>query len=296
MIKIRIPATTANMGPGFDSFGMALKFYNEIYVEEIENGVEVIQEGKVSPIPLEENLIYTSFIKILNKYGYKYKGFRINIPKCSIPVSRGLGSSAACIVGGICAANILIGNVLSVDDIIKEAVEIEGHPDNIVPAVIGGMVISLINGENIVYSKVNIPQNLRMFVMIPNFKLSTEEARTVLPEKYTKQDCIFNVSRAAMLVNAMNKGELDKLRVSTQDKIHQEYRKELIPDADKIFKEAEKNGSLAEFISGSGSTLMALVDENNKEFKENMTKFLNTLQYNWETHLLEADLEGVVVL
>ncbi|MCY6370139.1 homoserine kinase [Clostridium ganghwense] len=296
MIKIRIPATTANMGPGFDSFGMALKFYNEIWIEEIKQGIQVIQEGKPSEIPLEDNLIYTSLVKILNKYGYDYHGFKIEVKECNIPISRGLGSSAACIVAGITAANALMGNVLSTDDIIREAVEIEGHPDNIVPAVIGGMVVSLMDEDKVIYSKVNIPNDLRMFVMIPNFKLSTEEARHVLPPNYSNGDCIFNISRAAMFVNAMNNGELDKLRVSTQDRIHQNYRINLISDAEKIFEGAREYGSLAEFISGSGSTLMALVDKNNKGFEKKMTSFLNKLQDKWEVHLLEADVEGTTIL
>lgn len=228
MIKIRIPATTANMGPGFDSFGMSLKLYNEVWIEEIPEGVEVIQEGKPSEIPLEENLIYTSLIRTLDRHGYRCNGLRIDVKVGDVPVSRGLGSSATCIVAGITGANMLMGNILSTDDIIKEAVEIEGHPDNIVPAVVGGMVVSLMDGEKVIYSKVNIPENLRMFVMIPNFKLGTEAAREVLPSNYSREDCIFNLSRAAMLVNAMNNGELDKLRAAMQDRVHQIYRIGLI--------------------------------------------------------------------
>lgn len=296
VIKIRIPGTTANMGPGFDSFGMALKFYNEVWIEEIPEGIEVIQEGKPSEIPLEENLIYTSLIKTLDRHGYEYRGLRIDVKVGDVPVSRGLGSSAACIVAGITGANVLMGNVLSTDDIIKEAVEIEGHPDNIVPAVVGGMVVSLMDGDKVIYSKVNIPENLRMFVMIPNFKLSTEAAREVLPSNYSREDCIFNLSRAAMLVNAMNNGELDKLRAATQDRVHQIYRIGLIRDAERIFKVAEKYGSLAEVISGSGSTLMALVDVNNKDFEKNMVSFLSELEDEWEVHLLEADDEGATLL
>lgn len=296
MIKIRIPATTANMGPGFDSFGMALKLYNEIWIEEIPEGVEVIQEGKSSEIPLEENLIYTSLIRTLDRHGYRCNGLRIDVKVGDVPVSRGLGSSATCIVAGITGANMLMGNILSTDDIIKEAVEIEGHPDNIVPAVVGGMVVSLMDGEKVIYSKVNIPENLRMFVMIPNFKLSTEAAREVLPSNYSREDCIFNLSRAAMLVNAMNNGELYKLRAAMQDRVHQIYRIGLIRDAERIFKAAEKYGSLAEVISGSGSTLMALVDVNNKDFEKNMVSFLSELEDEWKVYLLEADDEGATLL
>ncbi|WMJ79920.1 homoserine kinase [Clostridium sp. MB40-C1] len=296
MIKLRIPATTANMGPGFDSLGMALRLYNEIWIEEKDGGVEVFQQGKPSEVPLEDNLIYTSLVKTLKKYNHKWDGFRIDVKTGDIPISRGLGSSAACIVAGVTAANVLMGQVMSIDEIIEESVKIEGHPDNIVPAVVGGMVVSLMDRERVIYSKVNIPNSLRMFVMIPDFKLSTEEAREVLPISYSREDCVFNISRVAMLINAMNNGELEKLRGATQDKIHQNYRLKLIRNAEEIFKASERYGSLAEFISGSGSTLMALVDKDNKEFEGNMIRFLESLNDKWTVHLLEADFEGVMVL
>lgn len=294
-VKIKVPATTANMGAGFDSFGMALGMYNEIYIEEIEEGIEVFQEGQPSRIPLEENLIYTSFIDTLSKYDYKYKGFRIDINKCEIPISRGLGSSASCIVGGIMAANAIAGNIINTDEIINEAVKIEGHPDNIVPAVIGGMTVSLIQDDKVIYSKVGIPKNLSIAVMIPNFKLSTENAREVLPKNYSREECVFNISRAAMLISAMNNCELDKLRISVQDKIHQNYRKVLIRNMGEVFSKAQEYGSYAEFISGSGSTLIALIDSKNHEFYNNMKNFLNKLEDKWEIHILKPDFEGATV-
>lgn len=295
MIKIKVPATTANIGPGFDSFGMALNLYNEICLEKIDSGIEFLQGGQPSQIPLNENLIYISFINTLKKYGYNLDGFRINLIQCNVPISRGLGSSATCIVAGIFAANAVMGGILSEEDIINEAVKIEGHPDNIVPAVVGGMVVSLVSEEKVIYSKVNVPNNLRMFIMIPDFKLSTEAARQVLPKNYTREECVFNISRAAMLVNAMNNGDLSKLRISTQDKIHQDYRKSLIRNVDDIFVAAQEYGSLAEFISGSGSTLIALVDCKNEEFYDNMKSFLNELQDKWEVHLLKPDFKGTQI-
>ncbi|KEI06789.1 homoserine kinase [Clostridium botulinum] len=295
MLKVKIPATTANLGPGFDSFGMALDIYNEICIEEIEYGFEILQEGKVSEIPLEDNLIYTSFVSILKKYNYKYKGFKIDLTKCNIPISRGLGSSAACIVGGISAANKVMGNIMSVDDIIKEGVRIEGHPDNIVPAVVGGMTISIMDKDNIIYSNVTVPQNLMVFVMIPDFKLSTEDARNVLPKNYTRKDCVFNISRAAMLVNIMNNGELDKLRICVQDKIHQEYRKSLINGMNNIFVKAKEYGSLGEFISGSGSTLIAIIDKENHTFCDKMIDFLKKMDGSWKAYLLQPNFNGVDV-
>ncbi|QGU93885.1 homoserine kinase [Clostridium bovifaecis] len=292
MIKVRVPATTANIGSGFDSFGMALSMYNEICIEEIEDGIKLLQEGQPSEIPLAENLLYTSFINTLDKYNYIYKGFRIDVTQCNIPISRGLGSSAACIVAGIMAANALMRNALNVNEIINAAVEIEGHPDNIVPAVVGGMVISLVECGKVIYSKIKVPEDLSIAVIIPNFKLSTEASRAVLPKSYSREECVFNISRASMLVNAMNNCELDKLRISVQDKIHQDYRKDLIRNIDDIFREAQEQGSLAEFISGSGSTLVSIIDKKNYDFSSNMKKFLNKLEDKWEINVLQPDLEG----
>lgn len=295
MIKVRVPATTANMGAGFDSFGMALAMYNEISIEETKEGIEILEEGQLSLIPIEDNLIYTSFINILHKYGYKYKGFKINVTKCDIPMSRGLGSSAACIVGGIMAANAIMRNTMSVDDVINEAVKIEGHPDNIVPAVVGGMNVSIVQDNKVMHSKINVPSELVFVVMIPSFKLSTENARGVLPKNYSREECVFNISRAAMLISAMNNCELDKLRISMQDKIHQGYRKAFIRNMEEIFNNAEKFGSLAEFISGSGSTLIAIIDRKNYEFENNIKGFLNSLEDKWIVHILKPDPEGVKV-
>lgn len=296
MIRFRVPGTTANIGPGFDSFGMALNIYNEITLEEIEGKIEFLQNGQPSPIALEDNLIYTSFMDTLNKYNHKCSGIRLNLTRCDVPMSRGLGSSATCIVAGIFAANVLMGGILTEEDIINEAVKIEGHPDNIVPAVVGGMTISLVNEGTVLYSKVNVPSDLRLFVMIPDYKLSTEDARTVLPKDYSREECVFNVSRAAMLVNSMNNGDYEKLRVSVQDKIHQNYRKNLIRDIDEVFAAAKKYGSLAEVISGSGSTLIAMVKGDDMEFCENMKIFLSKLKDNWQVHLLKPDFEGIKVL
>lgn len=296
MIKVRIPATTANMGPGFDTFGMALEFYNEIEFTEIEEGFEFYIEGNDTDIPIEENLIINSLLKILRKYNYDIRGFKINISKCDIPLSRGMGSSSSCIIGALVAANALLGHKLSKEDIINEATEIEGHPDNVVPAYLGGMVISTMNDDKVIYSSVHIPESLRMVVMIPNFKTSTEEAREVLPTSYNIEDCIFNISRAAVLVNTLNNNELDKLRIAMQDRIHQDYRKKLINNSDVIFNKSEELGALAEFVSGSGSTLMSIIHKDNTEFVDKMKEFLSGLDDEWEIHLLKPDFRGAIVL
>lgn len=295
MVKIRIPATTANMGPGFDTLGMALKIYNEFEIEK-SSSIQLLQNGKTSPVSMEDNLIYTSMLKVLKKYNFKFEGIKINLSKCDIPMSRGLGSSASCIAGGIAAANYLMGNILSVNDFVNLADEIEGHPDNVSPAILGGMVVSFKHEDNIIYSKINVPKDLRFVVMIPNFKVNTEDARKVLPANYSRQDCVFNASRIAMLVSSLYNGELSNLRECTKDKIHQPYRKTLINNIDNIFEKAENLGSLAEFISGSGPTLMAVINNDYERFFDEMSKYLSTLTDEWKISIVEPDIDGMKIL
>lgn len=293
MIRIKVPATTANMGPGFDAIGMALNLYNEIEIDTIDEGVQVVWDNPELELPLEQNMVYTSMLHAFEKYDFKCKGIKIRIKSCNIPLSRGLGSSASSIVAGIVGANEIMGKVMSRDDIVDMATELEGHPDNVVPAITGGMVVSIYDGGKVTYSKVDVPKEIRFAVMIPGFKVSTEKARGVMPESYGKSDCVYNISRVAMLVNAMNKGELDKLRVCFEDKIHQPYRKNLITGMDEIFEEAKKLGSIGEFISGSGSTLIAVVKTDNGGFESSMRKYLAEIDGNWEIKMLETDYDGV---
>ncbi|PRR74005.1 homoserine kinase [Clostridium thermopalmarium] len=296
MIRVRIPATTANMGPGFDTLGMALNLYNEIEIEKKRGKTEIYNNGQKSKDDYKENLIYTSLTKTLDMYNYEYNGFYINVSRCDIPISRGLGSSAACIVGGVAAANALMGNIMSTDKTIQVATEIEGHPDNIVPAIVGGMVISLQEGEKISYSKVQFPYKLKFAAMIPNFQVSTAVSRKVLPKSYLKEDCVFNISRSAMLISALYNGEFDKLRTCFSDRIHQPYRKSLIKNAEIILEKAREIGAVGEFISGSGSTLMAVIEPKNAErFEKEAKSFLDSLEDEWKVILLDPDMEGVKV-
>ena len=293
MFQLKVPATSANLGPGFDTIGMALKLYNEYEVERISNGIEFVGCDGIS---LEENLVYSSMQKTLSKYGCYVDGIRIHANAIDIPISRGLGSSAASIAAGIMIANQLMNNILTEDDIIHIGTEIEGHPDNIVPAVVGGLTVSIYEGEKVVYSRVTVPQNLRFVVMIPDFAVSTHNARKVLPEQYSKADCIFNISRAAMFVAAMNNGEPEKLRIATEDKIHQPYRASLIPDIYDIFEYVKSWGSMAEVISGSGSTLLAIIDKDNQLFEKEMKKYFDTLKEVWHLKVLEIDTEGAMFI
>lgn len=296
MVRVRVPATSANMGAGFDTFGIALKLYNEIEVEEVNGETEIkLFENKYDD-DFKSNLTYQSIIKTYEYCNSPYKNFKIDMSKSNIPMSRGLGSSAACIVGGIFAANKMLKDKLSVDEMLKIAVSIEGHPDNVAPALMGGMVTSIAGGENIVYSKVNIKSDFKYAAMIPNFKVSTSDARKVLPESFSRSDAVFNISRAAMLVSALNNGENEKLKFAFEDRIHQPYRKKFIHNLDEIFIRSRELGSYGEFISGSGSTLLSIVDENNTDYFKKMSVFLKGLQHEWRILELTMDVDGVSLI
>jgi len=291
--QLKVPATTANFGPGFDTIGMALELYNEFEVEEISQGVEFLGcEG----IPLEDNMVYTSMHRVLSKYGHTADGIRVHAKEINIPSSRGLGSSAASIVAGIMIANQLMNEILSIEDIISLGTEIEGHPDNIVPAALGGLTVSIFAENRVTYSRVNVPNELRFVVLIPDFVLSTYEARKAIPDTFPKADCVFNISRAAMLMATMNNGEVEKLRIATGDKIHQPYRAKLIPGIEGIFQKSRELGAKAETISGAGSTLMAIIDMKNTNFELEMRKYLEGLNENWQIKVLKVDTQGVKLI
>lgn len=294
MIKVVVPATSANLGPGFDTLGMALNLYNTFIFEEIPNGIEIL--GCDTSYRNEDNLVYTSFLKTLNRIGYSYnKGIKITI-KDNIPISRGLGSSAACIVGGIMGANKLARSPLSIDEIIEIATEIEGHPDNVTPAILGGAVVSIIEGNKVIYNKLDVAQGLKYIALIPEFGLSTSKARSVLPESIPYKDAVYNVSRVSLLITSLANGSFDLLKYALNDKLHQPYRGMLIPDFHKIMEQCNALGSYGTFLSGAGPTIMALVDEKNNDLKKEIGKFLDTLENKWDVVELCMDLKGAKVL
>lgn len=295
MLHIKVPATSANMGPGFDCAGVALQLYNEIWVEKTEGGVDISSaDGKDIPKD-DKNLIYTTIRDFYAQEGIEMPGIKI-IQKDAIPMTRGLGSSAACIVGGLLAANALSGKNYSVDEIAQRAASLEGHPDNSNPALMGSMVISAMYEEGMKCVKIDVPKNLVFAVIIPDFALSTSESRAVLPKEYTRSQAVFNSSRTGLLVASMMTGNIDNLRIAVDDAIHQPYRKKLIRNYDDIFAKARLCGSKAEYLSGAGPTLMTLItDENAEEYEKEMKEFLASLPDNWELKLLKPDTQGATV-
>lgn len=290
MIKVTVPASTANMGPGFDTLGLALNLYNIYEFEETENGLYI--EGCDDSFKNEENLVYRAFVQTACQLGRSIKGVRIKMTT-NIPVSRGLGSSSACIAAGVFGANAMLKGNLTKIDLFRIAAKIEGHPDNIAPAVFGGLTASFVEDNVPYYASYEINKNLKFCALIPDFETSTQKAREMLPPNVTFKDAIFNVSRTAVLLKALEQGDINLINKSLQDKLHQRYRKLLIHEYDKVKKICFKNGSEAFFISGSGPTLMNIVK--NTETGEKIKKDIKSLNYDWEIKMLEADHNGTIV-
>lgn len=294
MIKVKVPATTANMGPGFDSIGMALGMYNIVYAEEIEEGLEIIVQDGNKDIPTDEtNLIYKTICAFYENIHKPVPGLRI-IQQDSIPHTRGLGSSAACIVAGLHIANALSQSFFSKEELVQMAAQLEGHPDNTTPALLGGMTIGAMNSEDMKYVKVHVAENLHFAVMIPDFTLSTELARGVLPETVSLKDAIFNTSRAALLTASMLTGDMDNLELAMQDRLHEPYRAKLIPHMEEILEKARFYGAKGTFLSGAGPTLLAVV-KNVVAFRREMVGYLDGLENKWQVQMLQADNEGAKV-
>lgn len=294
MIKVKVPATTANMGPGFDSIGMALQMYNIVYAEEIKEGLEIIIQEGSKDIPTDEsNLIYRTICHFYNEIGKEVPGIRI-IQQDHIPHTRGLGSSAACIVAGLHIANALSQSFFSKEELVQMAAQLEGHPDNTTPALLGGMTIGAMTEEDMKYVKVHVAENIHFAVMIPDFTLSTEKARAALPKEISLKDGVFNASRAALLAASMITGDVENLSMAMQDKFHEPYREALIPDMREILDYAKTCGAKGAFLSGAGPTLIAVI-KNVVSFRKEMVSFLDTLEVDWQVQMLQADQSGAKV-
>ncbi|CDZ23282.1 Homoserine kinase [[Clostridium] cellulosi] len=293
MIKIRVPATSANLGSGFDSLGLALKMYNQVMMEETD-GIDITtSDGSCVPVD-DTNLIYSSAKFLYELCGHKFRGLKL-IQENNIPMTRGLGSSSACIVAGLVGANALLGDPLSKDDLVNLAARLEGHPDNSTPAILGGLVASVFDGNRVYSVKVPISGRLRFAAFIPNFELKTEVARAALPEMVPHKDAIYNLSRAALMTASLFSGRLDNLKIAAGDRLHQPYRLKFIKGAEEIFDLALKSGAYATFISGAGPTLMAMVNVTDLGFADRVSEVLKNKMPDWKLVMLDCDEEGATV-
>lgn len=294
MVEVRVPATSANIGPGFDALGIAFKYYNYYEFEEINQGLEF--EGFLEEFCNKDNIVYKSMERCFNECGYKPRGLKITQLEQNVPISRGLGSSSSCIVAGLIGANKLAGNPLTQDELFSLAVEIEGHPDNVAPAFFGDLITSVMEGSKVYYNKVNIQKGIKFVALIPNFKLSTEKARSVLPKEVNFKDAVYNLSRVALMISAFASGEYDLLKVACNDKLHEQYRGNLINNFEDIVEQSKNEGALCTFISGAGPTIMSIIKDENTLYIKNIEKYLEKLDDSWQVIELEVDSEGATIV
>ena len=272
MIRIQVPATSANLGSGFDSLGIALTLYNQIWMEEDDRLDISCKDSVVVPTD-ESNLIYWAVKQLYQECGRKLPGLKL-IQENNIPLARGLGSSSACIVAGILGANALMGSPLSSHEMLQLAAAIEGHPDNVAPALLGGFVASVMDEGNVYSVKKEISTQLEFAAFVPDFPLLTEESRGVLPKTIPYKDAVYNLSRAALATAAFCDGDYQLLQVATKDAMHQSYRLGLIPGGEEIFSMARELGALAVYISGAGPTIMAVVRKSDEAFFASANQWL----------------------
>ena len=265
MITVKVPATTANLGPGFDVLGLALNLYNFVEMELREQGleIEIIGEGKDIISPNRDNIVYRAAQLVWEKCGFHYEGLYIKLVN-NIPLARGLGSSAAAIIGGMLAANVLAGSPLSNDELLTLATELEGHPDNVAPALFGGLVISNYENGKILTHHIAVKNNIFIIAVIPEFQVSTKLGRELLPKLITMEDAAFNISRVSFLITAFLTGNYQLLDVGMEDKLHQQYRSKLIPGFEAAIRDAKSAGALGVALSGSGPTIVAFSTKSNK--------------------------------
>lgn len=270
-VSVKVPATTANIGPGFDCMGMALPLYNTITIEETVlpgSGVQInviskadsSAEFSLEHMPLDENsLIYKAVELLYNSIGQTPSELKITI-HTGIPIARGLGSSASVIVGGLIAANELLGRPADEAALLSIATEVEGHPDNVTPAIIGGLTITSSEDDgSIVYRKLEWPSDWSLTLCIPEYELATEISRSVLPSEVPMLDAVFNAQRMAMFIHAVHTKDSALMKLALKDRLHQPYRTKLVPGLEKIIENLKHEESvLGCVLSGAGPSILVI--------------------------------------
>ena len=283
------------MGAGFDSLGLAVSLHNVFTFEEAE-GIQISSVDGTHVPAGSNNLVYRSARVVYDQLGIPLRGLRIT-QRNDIPMARGLGSSSACIVAGILGANALLGGRLTKRQMLTLATAIEGHPDNVAPAMLGGFVTSVIDEGQVYSVKKDIDPELAFAAFVPDFRLPTAKARAALPQMVSHKDAVYNLSRAALATAAFCDGDYALLGVATKDVLHQQYRLPLIQGGDEIFELALDLGAMAAYISGAGPTIMAVVHRDDQVFFERAAAALQqseTLR-RFTVRRLLADNTGAVV-
>ncbi|SDX41066.1 homoserine kinase [Paenibacillus sp. CF384] len=263
-VMVKVPASTANLGPGFDTLGMALSLFIWIEMSIPKDGItsfDLHGDGNEGIPTDKSNLIYTVAQQVFEAAGVQVPELHVSMYS-EIPLTRGLGSSASAIIAALVAANALIGSPLSEDKLFQMSSELEGHPDNVSASLFGGIVVSAWDGQRAEKVRIEPHADLEVLVAIPSFELSTEKARHALPTQISMKDAVFNVGCSSLLVAALASGSLELIRFAMRDRLHQPYRAPMVPGMTEILEQAPERGALGVALSGAGPTLLTLVDRN----------------------------------
>lgn len=295
-VSVKVPATSANLGPGFDTLGMALSYYDELDVEAVSGAgafVEVIGEG-AGEVPTDEtNLVVRSIAHVFEQVGQKLPGLKLTARNI-IPHGRGMGSSGAAVVAGVIAAKGLLEGVVDFtpERLLQLATDLEGHPDNVAPALFGGLTIAWEDAKGPHHKKLIVHRGVSPLELIPNFKMSTATARALQPESVPHEDAVFNVSRSALLVAALTQSP-ELLMASTEDRLHQDYRSEAMPEAGKVIELMRANNHAA-VVSGAGPSVLVLASDPAERMEA--VKLAATHFPQWRALVLAVDFKGATVI
>lgn len=291
-VRVRVPATTANLGPGFDCLGCALTMHASFTCETIDAGLEIT--GCPEPFRNADNLFVRAFRRAERAIGAAETAFRLHIAT-DVPVSRGLGSSATLLAGGVAAANALHGSPLSRQAMVELCNELEGHPDNVAPAVLGGMCASLVRDGRPVTARVDVSSEVGFIALIPNYASETRAMRAALPKEIPFADAVFNASHLAVLLRAFEAGDFSQIAAAMDDRLHQPYRRPLLPEFDRAERAAREAGCAAFCLSGSGSTCLGVARAGETaQIADRIASVLAGSPCEWRAVALDIDREGVV--
>ena len=296
-VTVTVPATTANLGPGFDCLGLALNLHNTVTFRPVEQGLKISVAGEgAEAIPTDEsNLVYRAAQQLFQVVGRKPAGLIIEQNNC-VPASSGLGSSASAVVAGLAGANALINAGFSQSALLDMAAEMEGHADNVAPAFLGGLVLcNSLNqpGEPGQFHTEQIPTPVYHVVLVlPDVALLTRDARALLPNQVSRADAIFNISRMGLLIRALMAGDFAKLALAMQDRLHQPYRMPLIPGFQAAVRAAQSHGAVATALSGAGPSLIAFSQDNHRPIADDVQAAFAAAGISSRSWILTSDNNG----